>query len=94
MSSKQEIEDLKARIQTLEDQAKEAADLAEAQMGNVQRLTRTVNAHRRVAIDHIRTGLAHPDEAVQILTVAFVTELDVADLNISAEVRVAPKASA
>lgn len=93
MTSKRELE---AQVRKLQAAAEEAAVLAEAQMGNVQRLTRKVNAHRRVVIDHIRTCQADfpDDERVQLLTVALITELDVAGLNISAEVRVSPRAAA
>jgi hypothetical protein len=46
-------------------------------------------AWRRVVVDHIVTGLAHPDEAVQRQALVLQTELDVADLNVDADVKAA-----
>lgn len=93
MTAKKELAAKDQRIAELEGQFEQAQELAEVQSRNVTRLTKAVNAHRRVVIEHIRECQRFPDdERLQTLTVALITELDLAGLNVSAEVRVVPKA--
>lgn len=42
---------------------------------------------RRTVVDHIVTGLAHPDPAVRTQAKALQTELDVAGLNVDADIK-------
>lgn len=44
---------------------------------------------RRVVVDHIATGVQHPDPAVRTQARSLMTELDCAGLNIDADVRAA-----
>lgn len=94
MSAKRELAGKDERIAELEDRLKEAQDLAESQRRNVATLSGRVSAHRRVVIEHIRECQRFPkNEQMQNMIAVLITELDLADLNVSAEVRVVPKAS-
>lgn len=94
MSAKAENERLRKENEQLHQQLAEAQKFAESQRRNIATLAGRVSAHRTIVVDHIRECQMFPeDERLQILTVALITELDMADLNVSAEVRVVPKAS-
>lgn len=92
MSTKRELAQKDQRIADLELELTQAQDLAESQGRNVTLLAGRVTAHRTVVIEHIRECQQFPDnEQMQRLIAVLITELDVADLNISGSVRVSPQ---
>jgi len=54
--------------------------------GDLHHTVSVVATLRRIIVDHVATGLAHPDPAVVRQARALATEMDTAGLNIDLEV--------
>jgi len=56
--------------------------MSDVRTNDLQQAVQSLSAMRRIVVDHICTGLRHPDDAVVRQARALATEMDAAGLNV------------